>query len=182
MSLFCRQCHKSRHTSRACHLPFGGNYGSLTASAGVNRGNFLHNYGDFLGSVSQLSAVTNPTGGQNNGSQQQRTARSLLLLIQMTSEAARLYDVNGVFATTMIGGIPGAGINAYQSNLENGWSQASAYGWTVTNNRSAPGIVTTGQVPWNNWNDVASRIAIMLYRIANVPDQGNSGGWSHDEL
>ncbi|MGW2689847.1 ribosome-inactivating family protein [Streptomyces sp. NPDC001414] len=163
-------------------LPFGGNYLSLTASAGVNRGNFLHNYGDVIGSVSQLATVTNPTGGQANGSNQQWTARSLLLLIQMTSESARLYDINGVFRTTMIGTNASPGITAYQSNLENGWGQASGYGQNVTNNPAVPGITTTGGVTWNSWADIAARIAILLYRTGIVPDGGSSSNWSHDEL
>lgn len=163
-------------------LPFGGAYNSLTASAGVNRGNFSHNYGDVLGSVSQLATVTDPTGGQANGSPQQWTARSLLLMIQMTSESARLYDITGVFRTTMVGVMASSGISAYQSNLENGWGQASGYGWSVTNNSNTQGITTTGGVTWNSWSDVAARIAIMLYRIAFVPDGGSSSNWSHDEL
>ncbi|MFF4247042.1 ribosome-inactivating family protein [Streptomyces sp. NPDC001822] len=163
-------------------LYFGGGYTSLTASAGRDRGTFQHNWADIVGSVRQLARVTNPTGGQNNGSQQTYTARSLFLMIQMTSEAARFYDITGVFRSAMVNADRPAGITAYQSNLENGWGQASAFGWSVTNNAQTPGIVTTGQVAWNNWADVASRIAIMLFRITAIPDAGNSGQWSHDEL
>ncbi|MFB8754457.1 ribosome-inactivating family protein [Streptomyces nigra] len=163
-------------------LYFGGAYPSLTASAGVNRGNFSHNYNDVLGSVRQLARVTNPTGGQANGSEQQWTARSLFLMIQMTSEAARFYDINGVFRSTMYGTYTQPGIVSWQSNLENGWSQASAFGYSVTNDPTTPGIVTTGQVQWHSWSDVSDRIAIMLYKIPSVPDGGNSGNWTRDEL
>ncbi|MFF4490035.1 ribosome-inactivating family protein [Streptomyces sp. NPDC001544] len=163
-------------------LFFGGAYTSLPASAGVNRSNFQHDYSDIIGAVEQLAHVTNPTGGQANGSDQQWTARSLLLLIQATSEAARFYDINGVFRTTMLGAYGSRGLTAYQQNLENAWSAASAFGYNLTNYGSATPITTTGGISWNQWSDVASRIAIMLYRITAVPDQGNSGDWSHDEL
>lgn len=163
-------------------LFFGGAYTSLPASAGVTRGNFPHDYADVVGSVEQLANVTNPTGGQANGSDQQWTARSLLLLIQFTSEAARFYDINGVFRTTMTGAFGGRGLTAYQQNLENAWSAASAYGYNLTNYGSAAPVTTTGGITWQQWSDVASRIAIMLYRITAVPDQGNSGNWIHDEF
>ncbi|MFE3267155.1 ribosome-inactivating family protein [Streptomyces sp. NPDC059215] len=163
-------------------LYFGGAYPSLTASAGVTLDHFSHNYGDILGSVTQLANVTNPTGGEGNGSNQQWTARSLIVLIQMTVESARLYDINGVFRTAMIGQYATVGITAFQENIEHGWGQASAYGQTVTGNPSAPNITTSGGVTWNGWNDVASRIAILNYRTSSLPDKGNSANWRYDEL
>ncbi|HXC77240.1 MAG TPA: ribosome-inactivating family protein [Candidatus Acidoferrum sp.] len=163
------------------NLPFQSQYASMTASAGVDRWNFNHNYGDILGSVSQLARVTNPYGGQNNGSDQMWTARSLLLLIQATAEAARLWDIQGVFRTTFLGAWAGSGISAYQQNLENGWGQASAYGYSVTNSTNTPGITTTGGITWNSWQDVADRIAVLLGRNI-TPDGGNSANFQRDEL
>lgn len=163
------------------NLPFESRYASLTASAGVDRWNFNHNYGDILGSVSQLARVTSPYGGQNNGSAQMWTARSLHLLIQATAEAARAWDIQGVFLATFLGTWGTAGISAYQQNLENGWAQASAYGYSVTNNPTTSGITTTGGITWNRWADVAARLAILLYRNI-TPDGGKSSNWPQDEL
>ena len=146
-------------------LPFGGSYGSLTASSGNNRDNMGINYPDILGSVNQLATVTDPTGGQANGSNQQWTARSLLLMVQFTSEAARFYDIDGVFRATMIGANQGPGLSAEQQTLENDWGQISNYGISVTNNPSTPPYVASNNpyIAFNSWADIATKMAVLLY-------------------
>jgi hypothetical protein len=158
-------------------LFFGGGYPELTPSAGRDRNSIQINYADVLGSVRQLSGVTNPTGGQSNGSPQTYTARSLLLMIQFTSEAARFWDVQGIFRSTMIGQNQGPGLSLTIQELENNWEFISQYGISVTQNPSTPGIVAhyvNPYLPFFSWAAVAARTALLLYTINYLP--------SHTEL
>ncbi|MGE7438833.1 ribosome-inactivating family protein [Kitasatospora sp. NPDC001175] len=82
---------------------FGGAYTGLPAYAGVDRGNFPHDYSDIVGAVEQLAYVTNPSGARPTEAISSGRRGRCCLLIQATSEAARFYDINGVFRAAMIG-------------------------------------------------------------------------------
>ncbi|WP_159047924.1 ribosome-inactivating family protein [Streptomyces sp. WM6378] len=121
------------------NLPFGGNYQALVQAAGRDRSSMPVWWNDIRASILQLA---NQTSANTNT---QNTARSLMLLIQMTSEAARFNDLEGVFRAAV--GDWGWGTNglpAWQQNLENNWGVLSNFYWNLV----GAGNTSTPTVPY----------------------------------
>ncbi|MGZ9934863.1 ribosome-inactivating family protein [Streptomyces sp. NC-S4] len=102
-------------------LNFGGGYGALENAAQRGRDRMLVGYIDVQGSILQLATVANPSGAGRLDS-----ARSLMLMIHLVSEAARFHDIEGSFRTAMATyeqrPLPG-----WQIALENAWGALSSY-------------------------------------------------------
>ena len=124
---------------------------------------------DLNGSVDQLATYT--------GNNPQATARSLMFMIQYTSEAARFYDVEGIMRTAMRTDQRQQGLPDRQQSLENNWGQISQYAYDVTNNPSTPPRNIGGVGTFNSFNDVARTVPILLGSLFEV-----TGSFSHDEL
>ena len=165
-------------------LPFGSNYNSLSAAAGRGREAMPISMNDIYSSVANLA--TTASGNIATGSQ--FAARSLMLLIQATSEAARFSNVYGIMSQAL--GTPDSrgGLPTQEQNLENSWSAMSGYGLSVTNNSTTPPVTIAGagapdrdghatNLVLHSWNDVARYVGILLGNFAVL-----GGGWSHDEL
>ncbi|MFI1170048.1 ribosome-inactivating family protein [Streptomyces melanogenes] len=119
------------------NLPFGGNYQALVRAAGRDRSSMPIYWNDIRASILQLA---NQTSANTNT---QNTARSLMLLIQMTSEAARFNDLEGVFrAAVGDWGRGRTGLEGWQQNLENNWGVLSNFYWNLVGagNTSTPTV------------------------------------------
>ncbi|MFJ2607522.1 ribosome-inactivating family protein [Streptomyces sp. NPDC091279] len=119
------------------NLPFGGNYQSLVGAAGRDRSSLPIHWNDIRASILQLANQTSATSNTQN------TARSLMLLIQMTSEAARFNDLEGVFRGAMGDwGTGRQGLPTWQQNLENNWGILSNFYWNLQGlgNTSTPNV------------------------------------------
>ncbi|KIX78720.1 hypothetical protein SF23_04985 [Streptomyces sp. MBRL 10] len=77
-------------------LNFGGGYGALENAAQRGRDRMLVGYIDVQASILQLATVANPSGAGRLDS-----ARSLMLMIHLVSEAARFHDIEGSFRAAM---------------------------------------------------------------------------------
>ncbi|MGK5640075.1 ribosome-inactivating family protein [Streptomyces sp. URMC 126] len=154
-------------------LNFGSNYNSLTGTAGRGREAMTISYNDIRASLVQLATVNNP----NSGNERQNTARSLSLVIQMLSEAARFNDVEGTFRTAMGTWEFQYGLPHQQQELENSWDSLSEYYHRVSagQNATAPFIPSIGRI--NGLDQVRRylRLALGSTGMAN-------GNWNHDEL
>ena len=154
-------------------LQFGSNYDSLRQAAGRGRETMPISIDDLIGSVNQLAALTGVVN-------QQATARSLMFLIQFTSEAARFTDVAGVFEDVM--GNPGQsyhGLPALQQEIENSWDQISRYAHAVTQNSSTPPLPVNGVDFFSNFGVVQRRLGILMGQTSFV---NPTGDWRHTEL
>jgi hypothetical protein len=155
-------------------LNFGSNYDSLRAAAGRGRENMPISMDDLIGSVDQLATL------QPSAVNQQATARSLMFLIQFTSEAARFTDVTGVFQNAM--GNPGAsypGLPALQQEIENSWDQISRYAFAVNQNPATPPLPVNGVDLFSNFGVVQRRLGILMGQTSFV---NPTGDWRHTEL
>jgi hypothetical protein len=156
-------------------LDFGSNYNSMSQAAGRGRDTMLISFNDLVGSVRNLATVGYPYGGN-----QQDVARSMMFMIQYTSEAARFWDVYGVMSdimnswTARYDGLP-----LLQQNLENSWDAISQYGYRVTNDPYTPPTNITGVGTFWNWGDVQARLGTMTPRWNGLSP---SGDWWHTEL
>ena len=171
-------------------LPFASDYNSLRQAAGRGRESTPFNYTSFWNSIFNLAYTTSPTG-----SAQQNVARSLTLMIQMTSEAARFNDVYGVAQDAMFQGSY-SGLPAFQQYLENNWATISNFGLTISQNGTAnPTTVqginpntgnspTAGGQPYTlySFNDVQRFLAIMCTAPYDSDTGGISQDWNHSEL
>ncbi|MEU6482211.1 ribosome-inactivating family protein [Streptomyces sp. NPDC047017] len=154
-------------------LNFGSNYNSMTQRAGRGRENMPMHYADFTGSVDNLATFT--TGGN-----QQAAARSLMFLIQVTSEAARFNDVYGTgLALTVGNGVDGLPLQ--QQYLENSWAHMSSFAYSVSQNPNTAPVDITGVGRLTDWNSVARYLALLIGNL-NLPQEGQSGDWNHTEL
>ena len=154
-------------------LQFGSNYDSLRQAAGRGPETMPISIDDLIGSVNQLAALTGVVN-------QQATARSLMFLIQFTSEAARFTDVAGVFEDVM--GNPGQsyhGLPALQQEIENSWDQISRYAHAVTQNSSTLPLDVNGVEIFNNFGVVQRRLGILMGQTSFV---NPTGDWRHTEL
>ncbi|MGV9914552.1 ribosome-inactivating family protein [Streptomyces tendae] len=119
---------------RYSQLPYTGHYLSLEG-AGAARNNTRMSYQSLWDSVFQLAYVSR--GETGIGQRAYRpTAQSLLRMIQVTSEAARLRDVQGIVIQMMADHSRSFYMPARQQELENDWSGLSRYAW---DNVDAPG-------------------------------------------
>ncbi|MFE3634206.1 ribosome-inactivating family protein [Streptomyces cellostaticus] len=156
-------------------LGMGSNYNSLSGRAGRGREAMPMGYADFLGSVRNLAQYT---GGGN----QQDIARSLMFMIQVTSEAARFNDVFGIgSAITRSGGTTYHGLPPLQQFLENSWNRISEYGYAVSHDPGTAPASINGVGTLRSWRDVARYLALMLGSLT-LPQEGPKGDWNHTEL
>ncbi|MFI7388049.1 ribosome-inactivating family protein [Streptomyces sp. NPDC049813] len=130
-------------------LPYGGSYPALerpvsSGGPGVSRDNTEMSYTQFYNSVFHLAYV--PAGTtQNNGTNFRTTAASLMRMIQATSEAARLRDVQGIIIQMMANHGYTFTMPALQQELETDWGSLSEYAYTGTD---SPGHNVGPHVPY----------------------------------
>ncbi|MGW3178499.1 ribosome-inactivating family protein [Kitasatospora sp. NPDC001119] len=151
-------------------LNFGSNYNSLAGAANRNRENTPISWRDVRGSILQLAIVTNPW------EQRQATARSLSLMIQTLSEAARFNDVEGTFRAAMtdwsVRTLP-----IQQQALENNWDALSRFYTRVSSGQNATAV----EVPTVGWVDNLGTLRRYVQMTMGGPHTDN-GDWNHDEL
>jgi Ribosome inactivating protein len=153
-------------------LGYGSDYNDLVRNAGVGRERLNFSFGSFRDAINVLARATGPTG----------LARSLMLLIQLTSEAARFHDVYGIGANIMLSshniynGLP-----MLQQRLENQWSAISEYAIRVSTNPSTPPLHVPQVGTFHSFNNVSRRMALLAGAPLAVPG-GLSGDWKHTEL
>ncbi|MFD9400313.1 ribosome-inactivating family protein [Streptomyces sp. NPDC060011] len=151
-------------------LSFGGNYASLSNAAGYGRDAMNISFNDLWNSAWQLQY------GGNTAS----TARSLLFMIQYTSEAARFFDVYGVMSAIMANANTHyAGLPAIQQELETHWEQLSRYADDLWAGRNpAPSYVGPHAGTVSNNSQLTSRLWFAIGNPSQVPP---STDW-HTEL
>lgn len=153
-------------------LNFGSNYNSLTQAAGRGRDSMPISHNDLWNSAWQLQYATD--GGPS-------TARSLMLMIQFTSEAARFWDVYGVMSDIMRNqGSWYPGLPAVQQELENSWDGLSRYAYALYSGQN-PSPYNVGPHVGNvsGSTQVNSRLALLL---GNPAQASSTGDWWHTEL
>jgi hypothetical protein len=154
-------------------LPFGSDYTSMVQAANRSRDTMPISLFALNGAWGNLATA----GG---AMQPQNFARSLMFMIQFTSESARFYDTYQVFASIFaprpasIVGVPPAA-----QEFENNWSQISQYAIALTNGNTNPGPLYVGPSAGtlNNFSDVNAHLAEGLFTLSAVP-----ATLSHDEL
>ncbi|MFI9274150.1 ribosome-inactivating family protein [Kitasatospora sp. NPDC052896] len=156
-------------------LAFGSNYNSMTQAAGRGRESMPISWTDLWYSYLNLLQQTNPYG--NN---QQNTARSLMLMIQYTSESARFWDVFGVMSAVMgNSGTVYNGLPIEQQYLENSWDAMSHWGQLITQNPGTPPLSVNGIGTLYSWGDAARYLALML-AVSGIPY--TNGNWATSEI
>lgn len=149
-------------------LNFGGNYSSLSQAAGRGREAMSISYNDFWGSFSNLVSTTDPTGGA-----QQNVARSLMFMIQYTSEAGRFNDVYNLMSRiTRSSQETQDGLSNFQQNLENNWAAISLYGARVTNDPTTPAQDIPQVANLSSFNDVSRLLAVAISQSWSRTDTG----------
>ena len=126
-------------------LPYGSNYNSLSQAAGRSRDSMPVSYNDLWNSAENLAWARTAMDQPST----QSYARSLMFMIQYTSEAARFNDVFGVMSA--ISGNNARrdnGIGALQQELENSWAQISQFAENVIQNAGTPAIYIGPTVGW----------------------------------
>ncbi|WP_416874296.1 ribosome-inactivating family protein [Kitasatospora sp. SC0581] len=151
-------------------LNFGSNYNSLSTAAGRGRESMPISWNDMRGSILHLAGENNPWGNR------QATARSLSLMIQSLSEAARFNDVEGTFRAAMtdwnVRSLP-----IQQQYLENSWDALSRF-----YERSAAGLnATPVDIPTVGRVDNLGTLRRYVQMTMGGPHTDN-GDWNHDEL
>jgi hypothetical protein len=122
-------------------LSFGGNYNSLTQAAGRGRETMPISYFDVWNAIFNLAY-------EDTHNNQQGIARSLMLMIQFTSESARFNDVCGVMSDVMhSSGSSYPGLPMLQQQLENNWASISQFGTTFHRIRLHHRAGSTGSAP-----------------------------------
>lgn len=151
-------------------LYFGGNYQSLSGAAGYGRDAMPISYNDLWNSVWQLQF------GGNTAS----TARSLMMMIQATSEAVRFWDVYGVMTDVVrnpashYNGLPSA-----QIELEQHWEQLSVLAGTLRAGGSGNVYVGPHVGNISTTSQIRSRVWTLLGQPGSFPP---SDDWWHSEL
>jgi hypothetical protein len=154
-------------------LNFGGNYNSLRQMAGRGREDMPISYNDVWNSLFNLA--------HQDFNNQPALARSLSLMIQFTSEAARFKEVCGTMSLVMrsnrerIIGLP-----IRQQYLENNWAAISRFGYQISQDpTTAPRDFGSYIGTLNSWSDVARILALML---ASYTLPGRNGNWATSEI
>lgn len=166
-------------------LPFGGNYMSLSAAAGRSRGAMPISMRHIYSSITNLATTQS---GNIGGTATQEAARSLMLLIQVTSEAARFTNVYQVMSQALGSDGSRNGLPAQEQNLENNWAAMSGFGVSVSNNSTTPPMTIIGggapdgnghqtSLVLDSWSDVARYVGMLLGNLAYV-----HAGPGHTEL
>ncbi|MET8544588.1 ribosome-inactivating family protein [Kitasatospora sp. NPDC004799] len=151
-------------------LNFGSNYNSLSTAANRGRDAMPISWNDMRGSILHLAGENNPWGNR------QATARSLSLMIQALSEAARFNDVEGTFRAAMndwsVRSLP-----IQQQYLENSWDALSRFYNRASSGQNATpvDIPTVGRV------DNLDNLRWYVQMTMGAPHSDN-GDWNHDEL
>ncbi|QMU69805.1 ribosome-inactivating family protein [Streptacidiphilus sp. P02-A3a] len=164
-------------------LPFGGNYMSLSAAAGRGRDAMPISMNDIYSSVANLAT----TNSGNIGTSTLFASRSLMLLIQVTSEAARFNNVYGIMSQALGTPVTRNSLPSQEQNLENNWAAMSGFGVSVSNNSTTRPVTIVGagapdgdghptNLVLHSWSDVARYVGTLLGNLANV------GGPGHTEL
>lgn len=176
------------------NLGMNSNYNSMAAANNGNGRETLYlSYSNFTDAFFNLAYLS-----QNDTiNDRAHLARSLLIMIQLTSEAARFNDVLGTARSIMAGNTQ-VGLPLFQQYLENDWSSMSQYGWNTIGGQSYSQtfnginpdtgngtIYGTGE-PYtlNSYTGLLRFVAMLLYQsqVDNPDLGGNSGDWNHDEL
>ncbi|MFD8750104.1 ribosome-inactivating family protein [Kitasatospora sp. NPDC059577] len=148
---------------------------AMRQAAGRGRESMPIGWYDLMGSIDNLA-----TTGYPYGANQQNVARSLMFMIQFTSEAARFWDVYGVTRDIQGGNTPFYnGLPLTQQYLENSWDQISQYAYDVTNNPSTPPVNVTGVGTFYSYGDVQRWMAMLIGTTSQV---SSTGDWNHSEL
>ncbi|MFF2744691.1 ribosome-inactivating family protein [Kitasatospora sp. NPDC058048] len=151
-------------------LNFGSNYNSLSTAAGRGREALPISWNDMRGSILHLAGENNPWGNR------QATARSLSLMIQALSEAARFNDVEGTFRAVMndwtVRNLP-----IQQQYLENSWDALSRF----YNQASAGQNATPVDIPTVGRVDNLSNLRWYVQMTMGHAHSDN-GDWNRDEL
>jgi hypothetical protein len=157
-------------------LNFASDYNDLSAAADRNRQEMPISWTDMWNSMFNLAAAA----GNLSANDQLYYARSLMFMIQFTSESARFYDVYGVMADIMTNGAVYSGLPPVQQELENSWAQMSQYAENLSNGTNpAPLFVGPHVGTLYNFGDVQARLAEGI----GTPSQVSStGDWWHTEL
>ncbi|MEU9448845.1 ribosome-inactivating family protein [Streptomyces sp. NPDC048277] len=127
-------------------LHMGSNYNSMRQAAGRGSESMPVSFFDIRNSILQLARVTNPTGHNL-----QPTARSLALMTQFTSEAARFWDTERMIRTVLTDYTLKHGLQPWLIQLEDHWNRASDYYNTTLEGRhpqpvNIPGLTTIHSV------------------------------------
>ncbi|MFI5998505.1 ribosome-inactivating family protein [Streptomyces sp. NPDC051362] len=148
-------------------LPYSGDYPSILANmpTNVNRGNQVYSYGSLWNAIYQLAWANGVDKG--SAAEYRKTAANLMFMIQLTSESARLWDVQGKMSE--IFARPWAEVNMpiKQQELENNWSKMSTflYNWLQFGFASPIDVPQVGDLI--TYNDALKYVAEVLW-----PNQG----------
>ncbi|GGM06596.1 hypothetical protein GCM10010129_58060 [Streptomyces fumigatiscleroticus] len=142
-------------------MGFNGAYTALTQTAGQDRSSMQISYYDIRGSILQLA---NAQGNAITGVDDRRsTARSLMQLIQMVSEAARFNDMEGVYREAVGTWDIRRGLSSTLQDLENNWSNLSRFFYQLNSNPSYnvyPYITGVGNI--TNQQEVRRYVRVLL--------------------
>jgi hypothetical protein len=167
-------------------LGYSSNYNSLTNVAGAGRDSIDLSWQSFYNAFYTLGYY-----GINSSSTYSGAARSLLLMIQYFSEAARFWDIGGYISNTVQYDVSGP-LPLWMQYLENSWARISQYGVDISQNPSTPPMNVTGMNPnyyggsytFYSFGDVQRFMAVLLNPgEVNDPAMGGyNGDWNRDEL
>jgi hypothetical protein len=159
--------------SRVLPLAFEGSYTSLSQAAGRGRGEMTVGYSDLWNGVHNLAWATPPNDQQN-------VARSLMLMIQYTSEAARFNSIANFLAGLMTWDNRNAPpsdrhLSGALQDVENNWAAISQFGYQISQDPTTQWREFPGAGRLYTWADVARVLALML---ASYTLPGHTGGGS----
>jgi hypothetical protein len=154
-------------------LRFGGNYNSLTRAADRGRENMPISFTELTRVVDNLATIGNPDEDART------VARSLMFMIQFTSEAARFWDVQSLMWRALgrqgSNPFPGPagpsfdGLPTQTQALENAWDRISQYAYQITQNpRTGRTLLVAGLI-LRNFFDVQRVIAQLIGATNQVP-------------
>jgi hypothetical protein len=152
-------------------LPFGGNYNHLVAAAGRDRDQMPISWYDVSGSITQLATINYTALLAGDLNVRRATARSLMLLINMVSEAARLNDVEGTFRAAMnTWDLVRIGLPFAQQHLENNWGTLSNYFYQVGHGNLYPAPYIDGVGAVIGRDQVRRYVRVLLGSTKNRRD------------
>jgi hypothetical protein len=153
---------------RVLPLPFGGNYIELERAANRGRDAMPVGFSEFWNAIHNLAWADSP------GNDQQNVARSLMLMIQYFSEAARFNEIS----TSLTNSLTYSGtahLEGHQLDLENNWARISQFGYDISQNPSTQPREVAGAGTLRSWADVA-RILVLMLASYWLPGHDGSGG------
>jgi hypothetical protein len=151
-------------------LPFGGNYISLRRAAQRDRDAMPFSFQQLINSVNNLATTTDAPADSVN------VARSLMFMIQFTSEAARFVPVQNFMRDNVLRDLSNNpptthGLPRLQQNLENYWARISQFAYQVTQNAHThiPALVIPAVGTLHNFRDIQRLIAQLIGSTKQVP-------------